>query len=314
MALVPDPRWWSGSGYSLPEVTATMSSFSPTDAAFSVFPLLKRYPRFVGLVVAISVPIGIISSVLFSMGLGDAFAAYSERVARDPNLQLEDLSAIWALVNVPLAALMLLFTLVSSAMLTALMLRKTVLNEDPAGVGLRFGPLEIRLIQANLLIFLGAFLASMVVFMVVGFLAAIAGEGPSGALLAVTVVPVALTMLVVFAIGRLGLFGVAAAATGTVGLRAAWEISRTTFWSIVGALLLWSVAAIVMSLVFQAVVSLVLGLSGDAAAGIGSPQALVASGLIAGFGGFTQLGTVCVGAFAWHQMKANTSYPGPGPA
>lgn len=286
-----------------------MSSFSPTDAAFSVFPLLKRYPRFAGLVIAVSVPIGVLSSVLRSMGLGEAYAAYAARVARDPNLQPEDMAAIGALVNVPMTLLMVLFVLVSSAMLSGLMLRKTVLNQDPVGVGLQFGSLEIRLIQAYVALLLICCLASMLVFMVAGFLSAVAGEGGVGLLFAVTVIPVALTMLAVLAIGRLGLFGVAAAATGTVGLKAAWDVSRGSFWLIVGALLLWSVAAFVMTLVFQSVVTLVLGVGGDGTALTQSPPGLVASALMAAFGGFTQLGTVCVGAFAWHQMQANAPRP-----
>lgn len=286
-----------------------MSSFSPTDAAFSVFPLLKRYPRFAGLVIAVSVPIGVLSSVLRSMGLGEAYAAYAARVARDPNLQPEDMAAFGALVNVPMTLLMVLFVLVSSAMLSGLMLRKTVLNQDPVGVGLQFGSLEIRLIQANVALFLICFLASMLVFMVAGFLSAVAGEGEAGVLFAVTVIPVALTMLAVLAIGRLGLFGVAAAATGTVGLKAAWDVSRGSFWLIVGALLLWCVAAIVMYLVFQSVVTLVLGVGGDGTALTQSPLGLVVSALMSAFGGFIQLGTVCVGAFAWHQMQANAPRP-----
>lgn len=289
-----------------------MSSFSPTDAAFSVFPLLKRYPRFVGLVVALSVPIGVITTVLANRGMGEAMVAYSERVARNPNLQPEDFSAIGALVNVPLTLLLVVFALVSSAMLTGLILRKTVLNQDPVGVGLQFASLEVRLIQANLALGAICFLASMLVFTVLSIVAGIAGSGTAGVLVLVTLVPVVLTLLGVLLMGRLGLFGVAAAATGTLGLKAAWEISRGSFWLIVGALLLWSIAAIVMSLLFQTVVTLVLGVSGDGAALAASPQGLVASALIAGFGGFTQLGTVCVGAFAWHQMQANAPRPGSG--
>ena len=291
-----------------------MSSFSPTDAAFSVFPLVKRYPRFVGLVLAVSVPIGIISSVLFTMGLGEAFADYSQRVARNPSLSADDISAIGALVNTPIALLMLVFGVVANSVLAGLILRKTVLNEDPVGIGIKFASLEVRLIQANLALFGIMFVASVLVFSILGLLAGLAGAGTGAALFVAVLAPVCLILLSIVAVGRLGLFGVAAAATGTLGLKAAWNISRGSFWSIVGALLLWSIAATVMTMLFQALVSLTLGVSAETGGLATSPLGIVASGLLAAFGGFTQLGTICVGAYAWHQMQANAPQSGWGSA
>lgn len=290
-----------------------MSSFSPTDAAFSVFPLLGRYPRFVGLVVALSVPIGLITSVLIDMGMGEAITALNAAAASGNPIPPEELAAIGALVNLPMTLLMVVFSLIANAMLTGVMLRKTVLNQDPIGLGLGFGSLELRLIQANLVLFVGFMLAGTLVATLAGLLAALMGGGLGSAMMSATLIPVAISMLVVLAIGRLGLFGVAAAATGTNGLKAAWDISRTRFWSIVGALLLWYVALLVMLLVVQTVVSLALGVGADTAGLLGSPQAIIASALMAGFGGFLQLGTICVGAYAWHQIQANAPQPGIGP-
>nr|MCU0881594.1 hypothetical protein [Hyphomonadaceae bacterium] len=127
--------------------------------------------------------------------------------------------------------------------------------------------------------------------------------------------PVAVILVLVLALGRLGLWGVVTIANRRSSIRETWTISRKGFWGLIGAYLLWGVIAFVGFTIIGAIAQmLAAGLGVRTAAGVAASfgEALQPGWLlynfISGFaGGVASLGFVCVGAFTWHGMGSGRS-------
>jgi hypothetical protein len=122
--------------------------------------------------------------------------------------------------------------------------------------------------------------------------------------------PVAMVMLAVLGIGRLGLWGVISVANGRSSVRETLTISQTGFWGLIGAYLLWSVIALVAMSVIGAITQMLaagLGVRTAAGAAASLGESLAPGWLVYHFingfaGGLFSLGLICVGAFTWHGM------------
>ena len=280
---------------------------SAADAALSLFPLARSYPRFVLKFAAWSGVLAIVQSlaVQFS-GLGaamNAIAALDSSAGTSPQGYTDKVVDLLAEVDLVTLLPVNLVLVVAGVVLSAMALRKTVRNEEVPGTGLTFGGDEIALLVANLVILslmLGGFAVMGVVFQGLIMLS------PAFAAL----LPVAVILALVLALGRLGLWGVVTIANGRSSIRETWAISRKGFWGLIGAYLLWGVIALVGFSIIGAVAQmLAAGLGVRTAAGVAAslgeavqPGWLVYN-FISGFaGGIVSLGFVCVGAFTWHGM------------
>lgn len=280
-----------------------MTVLSPTDAAFSVFPFSRSHARFVARFVGYSAPVGWIGSVLSELALGPYLAEVARISQAGSTVTPEMVSRLAATIQLPQLLLAMVVSLALSSVLLAMALRKTVLNREEGRFGLALGQLELRLLAGAVLLAVGLTAGSSVILAA----SALAGAGGVAFGLAGCV------LLGVLAIGRFGLWGVLATGRGGLGFAASWQESGRAFWGLVGAYVLWFLAAMVGFLFASLLVSIVTGGQGAMAAAMeaGSVYALTLQGLVAGllYGalqGFITLGTVCVGAYAWHQIQANT--------
>jgi hypothetical protein len=112
---------------------------------------------------------------------------------------------------------------------------------------------------------------------------------------------------------RLSQFGVLTIANRAITVAPSWAETKGQAWRLVGAYLLWSLIALVITSIVQTIGTLGAAAMG-AKVGAGMPMSLaefltpgwlfytLIYGLAAGFG---NLGSICIGAYAWHQMRGD---------
>jgi hypothetical protein len=287
-------------------------TFSPSEAALSVFELAKRQPQFVLRYCIIYALILMATYVIAgATGVGEAFQNYValSGTGRPPSPQkmMDVLSPAGPGFGVIIA-----FGLISGAVTSAMALRKAVRNEDSGLFGLQFGADEFRLLGAMALIGLIVFGINMAISVIGGFVLA------GNAALAVLLVFVALLVACFFML-RLSQFGVLTIANQAVTVIPSWAETNGQVWRFLGAYLLWIIIASILGLIAQS-----LGGIGALAMGVkvsgGLPSSAVDAfkpgwlfysliyGLASGFG---NLGSICIGAYAWHQMRGDlpAAYP-----
>jgi hypothetical protein len=286
------------------------NTFSPSEAALSVFELAKRQPQFVLRFCIIYALVAMLGFGLMSaLGVGEAVKAYLAIVTTDQQPDPEKLLEALSPAFPGLVALMI-FGFPTGAITTAMALRKAVRDEDRGFFGLQFGGDEIRLLIATLImsgILFGVSFGTIMVGSVISF-----GNMAVGFL---TVIAATIAMAIVGT--RLGLFGVFAIAENSIGLTASWTQTRGYVMRFIGAFLLWGVVSFIISLVIGLIASIGAGALG-AEIRSSVPESLslfltpgwlfytLLSGLASGL---TTLGFVCIGAYAWHQMRGDLPPP-----
>jgi hypothetical protein len=278
------------------------AQINASDAAFSIVSFTRQNLRFVLKFVAITAVVGWIGSIISELALQDYMREVAQMTEADMQNPAALMERLGGALNGPMLGLSLLVSLVLGSVTNAMALRKTVMNLELPGPGLAFGPLEMRLLGGSVVLSAGTSLAAGTVLGVAAL------GGPAGFAIGLGVVIGGALVL----IGRLGLWGVLATERSSLGLRDSWAATPRISWHLVGAYALW-LAAAVLVLMFAGL--LVSALTGSTAAmqqamadnrlfGL-TPQG-VASGLLNGaLYGFAGLSLICVGAYAWHQMKAN---------
>lgn len=279
------------------------AKFSPSDAAVSVFSFAKQNPQFTMkymLYVAVfSLLIGIVMS--FS-----GIYEFNNHV-QGINPSSGDMGPLldgFKLLNWPIIILSLAINIFIGTIISAFGLRKTILNQEPVGLGLGFGKDEQNLLQASLILgvigFLGMFAIS--------FVGALLAEAlPALAIL----VPVLMVLGAVFLFGRYGQFGIYAILNKTTGIKESFAATKNQFWSYVGAYFLCFIIFIIIILfVVMLLNPLFKAVFGDNyfPNPINRSEALAFGTLLHQFisafvGGFVNLAFICVGAFAYHQMN-----------
>jgi hypothetical protein len=130
------------------------------------------------------------------------------------------------------------------------------------------------------------------------------------------IVTAATLVMVVIAL-RLCLYGVNAISERNLGLTASWAQTRGHATRFLGAFLLWGVVSAIISLVAGLIATTGGGAMGAQISG-STPETLalfltpgwlfysLVSGLASGF---SALGFICIGAYAWHQMRGDLPAP-----
>jgi hypothetical protein len=281
-------------------------TFSPSEAAFSIFGLTKRQPQFVlrfciiyALVVMLTFGIG------GALGVGTALTDYVGLMAGGKTPDPEDIMKVLAPATGGITIL-LIVGVVCGVLTSTMGLRKAVLDEDVGLFGLQVGADELRLF-AGLLLVWAILLGVNIVISIVGALVTLG----NARLLGLTVVASLIGMAFVGI--RLSQFGVLTIANRTISAVPSWKETKGQVWRLIGAYLLWTVIALIMTSLIQAVATVGASAMGTKVGG-GMPLSLaefltpgwlfytLIYGLISGFG---NLGAICIGAYAWHQMRGD---------
>jgi hypothetical protein len=281
-------------------------TFSPSEAALSVFELAKRQPQFV-LRFCIIYALGVMLTYALAggTGVGQAMQGYMALAAsgKPPNPEriLEVLSPAG-----PGFAIIMIVGLLTGALTSAMGLRKAIRDEDQGLFGLQFGKDEVNVILAMLLVGVILFGINFGVSMIGGI---VGGANPAFVFLALMVSLVAMGIVGV----RLSQFGVLTIAQGKVAVIPSWAETKGQAWRFLGAYLLWLVVASVIAILAQSIGTLGASALG-VKVGVGMPASLaefskpgwllftLVYGLASGLG---NLGMICVGAYAWHQMRGD---------
>lgn len=285
-------------------------TFSPSEAALSVFELTKRQPQFVlrfCIIYALSFMMSY--AIAGATGVGAAMQGYMALAATGKPPNPERILEVLSPAGTGFAIIMV-FGLITGAITGAMGLRKAVRDEDNGLFGLQFGRDEINLILAMVLV--GAIL--MGVNFGVSMLGGLIGGGNMGFMFLAVFVAI-LAMGLVGA--RLSQFGVLSIASQNVSVGASWAETKGHAWRFIGAHMLWIVIATIIAIVAQSLGTLGAGAMA-VKVGVGMPATLgefikpgwlfftLTYGLASGFG---NLGMICVGAYAWHQMRGDLPAP-----
>ncbi|NJR20593.1 MAG: hypothetical protein HC777_03475 [Hyphomonadaceae bacterium] len=288
------------------EAMIMQANFSPSDAALSAFELAKRQPQFVlrfCIIYALVTMVGI--AIMSAMGVGPALLEYQELARRgaqvDPARLMETLAPAY-----PGLIAAFCFNLVAGAVCTAMGLRKAVHDRDDGIFGLQFGGDEVRLLVASVVV-------SVILFGVI-FGLTVLGSFIAMGNIAAAILIVFGALIVAMMIGtRLSLFGVITIAKGQISIVDSWTYTKGKVLRFMGAFLLWGIVALIFSVVFGVIGSLLAGaLGAQITSNIPGSLALfltpgwllyaLMSGLVSGF---SILGFICIGSYAWHQMRGD---------
>jgi hypothetical protein len=281
-------------------------TFSPSEAAMSIFVLAKRQPQFVLRFCIIYAAVTMVTFALIgALGVGKAFQDYLGLIADGSKPQQDEILAIITPITSGLTIL-LIFGAITGAIVSAMGLRKVVLDSDEGSFGLKLGGDEGRLIIGFVIIW--AIL--MGINIAISILGAVITFGNMG-LMGLTV---AASLLAMSYVGlRLSQFGVLTIADKKLGITASWRETRGQASRLLGAYLLWMIVALVITGIVQALGSIGASLLGAKVGG--SMPASLAEFTSVGWlfytlvyglsSGFANLGTICIGAYAWHQMRGD---------
>lgn len=281
-------------------------TFSPSEAALSVFQLAKRQPQFVlKFCILYAVVMMINHAFAGGSGVGEAMANYMALLESPSNVTPQRITAVLK----PAANgfdVMFLISFVASVFLNAMGLRKAVRDEDTGLFGLQFGGDEIRLVLAMLLFAVALFCVSFSAISIVGLVTA-------GNMAAATLGGAFALMITASAGVRLCQFGVLTIAQRRVVLVPALIETKGQFWRFLGAFVLWGVVALLVLLIAWIMARFGASILGAQISAIYpttlavfmTPGWMLYSLTLGLVTGFINLGTLCTGSYAWHQMNGD---------
>jgi len=279
-------------------------TFSPSEAAFSVFELMKRQPQFVMRYALLSAGVmAIYMFILAGTGAGEAIQRYAALSQSD---QLPTMEQVQAILGPAMPSLFFSFLMsaILSAFLTGMALRKTLDDREEGFWGLQAGPLEGRYLIASVAFVAAMFAVTMVLSVVTSWLSALHMALGALAVLA------SVAAMVWFGL-RLSQFGVMGVVSGKLGLKESFEQTNGKFWRYFGAYLLWGVMTVILGSIVQGLATFgALGLGTKIGSGLpASAEEFATAGwafyiLVYGMvTGVLNLGFLCIGAYAWHQSQ-----------
>jgi hypothetical protein len=287
-------------------------TFSPSEAVFSVFELAKRQPQFVLRFCIIYALMAILTfAIAGATGVGQALTNFMALISSVRSPDPERVMAVLSPATTG-ATIVMILNLILGTFLTAMGLRKAVRDEDQGLFGLQIGGDEVRLFLASVAMFFGV----LALIFVLGMLGGVLSFGNPGIM--VLTVLIAYLIAAVVAL-RLCQFGVVTTANRTLSFNGTWQQTKGQFWRFVGAYLLWSLVAYIGLLIAQSAGTLG-ALAMGVKVGTGMPVSLSAFltpgwlfytliyGLVSGL---ANLGYICIGAYAWHQMRGDLPAPKP---
>ena len=285
-------------------------TFSPSEAAFSVFELMKRQPQFVMRYAMLSAGVmAIYMFVMASTGAGDALQRYAVLAQSEQMPTMEQVQSILG-PAMPSLFFSFLISAILSAFLTGMALRKTLHDREEGFWGLQAGPIVGRFLLATLAFVAVISVAAFVIGFITSLIATIHMALGSLAILA------SIGAMIWFGL-RLSQFGVMGVVTGKLGLRESFEQTNGKFWRYFGAYLLWLVIVIILGTIVQGLATIgALALGTKIGSGLpANAQEFATVGwafyvLLYGMvTGVFNLGFLCIGAYAWHQSRGDLPPP-----
>lgn len=285
-------------------------TFSPSEAALSVFQLAKRQPQFVLKFCIICALVTMVNHAFAgASGVGEAMKNYMILLESSSNVTPERVTEVLK----PAASgfdVMFFFSFLSAVFLNAMGLRKAVRDEDSGLFGLQFGGDEIKLFLAMLLFAMALFCVSFVSISVISLVTA---GNTALALLGGT-----LSLMITAGAGiRLSSFGVLTIAQRRVVLVPALSETKGQFWRFLSAFVLWVVIALLTLMIAWIIARFGASILGTQITGMYpitlgmfmTPGWMLYSLTMGLAGGFISLGTLCIGSYAWHQMNGDLPSP-----
>ena len=285
-------------------------TFSPSEAALSVFELAKRQPQFVlRFCIIYALVLMVTYGLAGATGVGQALQNYVALTAGGRPPSPEKVMEVVSPAGTGLA-IIIAFGLITSAMTGAMGLRKAVLDEDRGLFGLQLGEDELKFGLALMLVGL--------ILVAINFAISLLGGIMTGGNVGLAVLVIFVSLMITGIVGvRLSQFGVLTIANQKVSVRTSWDETKGQGLRFAGAYLLWIVIAGIIGIIAQSIGGIAAGAMG-VKVGVGMPATLgefmrpgwlfysLIYGLASGFG---NLGSICVGAYAWHQMRGNIPIP-----
>jgi hypothetical protein len=285
-------------------------TFSPSEAALSVFQLAKRQPQFV---LKFCIIYGVVTMVNHAFagasGVGEAMKNYMALLESPASVTPERITQVLKPAAIGFD-LLFFMSFISGVFLTAMGLRKAVRDEDSGLYGLQFGGDEIRLLLAMLLFAMALFCVSFVAISVIGLMTT--GN------MALAMLGGFLVLMITAAAGiRLSQFGVLTIAQRRIVLVPALTETKGHFGRFLGAFVLWGVIALLTIMIASIIASFgasilgarIIGIYPTSLAMFMTPSWMFYSLAMGLAGGFISLGTLCVGSYAWHQMNGDVPNP-----
>jgi hypothetical protein len=252
-----------------------MSRFSPSDAALEGFRLTRERPLTMlawGLINFLGITV--IGGLMLLM-LGGPFVEFVQKGGLGAGGDPESLAAMLA-KSWPAFLMLLAVVVLFMSVLTGGIYRLVLRPGERGFMHLRVGADELRLTAVNLLLFVIG-LVCLIFVDLVGNLATTSG-GVGAGLLAALVVAVPMIWIGV----RLSLATPMTFAEHRIDLRAAWELTRGSFWPLFGMIILAAIFYVMVWALILIIYAAVVALSGGPEslkaieAGVFTPQALVA--------------------------------------
>ncbi len=243
-----------------------MSQFSPSEAAFSGFRLVRERPRAVTAWAGALLAFGLIAGTILYM------------MAWQPMLQMEmlqsegrhDPAAMLKLFPavLPAEGLLASLALFFYPVLYSAVFRTFLGEKEPRLGGLAFGSDELRLLGAFLLLclsILGLYIlglaAAVLLTVVAGVLLRLAHAPPLLLGLTTAISFVLAFCFLIWAVIRLSLTLVVTAAEKRLGLRRSWRLTRGHFWSLLGAYVLAGIFILLCYLLIYAIIGAVIAVT-----------------------------------------------------
>jgi hypothetical protein len=240
-----------------------MNEFSIQDAAFTGFRVVRQHPKALAAWAAYALVLSVVFSVIFVATMGRDVASLAPIPGEGPRPPAEVFAALGRLA--PGYLLFMMVGVVSNSILGAAMIRAVLRpGEDRFGF-LRLGGDELRQLGLGLLtflLFLGVYIACVIVAALAEAVVAIAGQTTvlAGAVLVLLVIGI--LALMIFLAVRLSLAPAITFESGRINLFGSWALSRGRFWRLFATYLLAFALIVVVGLLSQLLILAIGALAG----------------------------------------------------
>lgn len=246
-----------------------MQQFSATDAALSGFRLAREHLKTVGIWTAIMAVASFAVALVAVTTFGEQLAALLELSSQtnpDPEETLAAMQRMW-----PLFLGSMIYVVALNAVLLAAVNRLVLRPQDSAGAYLRLGGDELRQVLVQLvvnLILFGIYLVVLVATIVLIGIGAAIGGTALGVLIGL-LAGLGLIGGLAFVAVRLSLLSALTFETRRIDLKAAWNLTKGHFWSLVGAYAVALILAVVVYLLLMVITAALVMVMGGGLAGAG---------------------------------------------
>jgi hypothetical protein len=239
-----------------------MTEFSIQDAAFTGFRIVREHPKALVAWAAYALALSVVFTAILIGAMGRDLAILSAGGAPGAQPSPEMLAALGRLV--PGYLLLIVAGMVSNSVLGAAMIRAVLRPAEDRFGFFRLGGDELRqlgLVALTFLVFMGLYIGCLILAVVAGAVVGIAARPATGVV--VVVLAIGLIGLMIVLAVRLSLAPAQTFETGRINLFGSWGLTRGRFWPLFAtyllALALIVVVAVLSQLLILAISALVAG-------------------------------------------------------